>query len=267
MSNACPVCGNEERGQGGYLSCECPAPIDPVLAALKAAERAIDDCQTYRSHLHHKELAQVRAAIASYTAAPVELDKAAADALSSSPAAEPVATAHDDFKMPSALKPVQSFTSDGTCVPASVIPTVELDALRRERDEARAELVELRGLNDWQDTTVYNEERSQLYGKVAWLEHESKALHEVLHAVAAALNVTLRDTPSVNGLLFIEDAQRLPATLTRVTAERDEAVRLLREARAHIAAYYPFTGGVGASPAINDIDAFLSRKDTDNDAD
>jgi hypothetical protein len=22
----CPVCGNEERGQGGYLSCECPAP-------------------------------------------------------------------------------------------------------------------------------------------------------------------------------------------------------------------------------------------------
>jgi hypothetical protein len=23
---ACPVCGNEERGQGGYLSCECPAP-------------------------------------------------------------------------------------------------------------------------------------------------------------------------------------------------------------------------------------------------
>jgi hypothetical protein len=22
---ACPVCGNEERGQGGYLSCECPA--------------------------------------------------------------------------------------------------------------------------------------------------------------------------------------------------------------------------------------------------
>lgn len=23
----CPVCGNEERGQGGYLSCECPAPV------------------------------------------------------------------------------------------------------------------------------------------------------------------------------------------------------------------------------------------------
>ena len=23
----CPVCGNEERGQGGYLSCECPAPL------------------------------------------------------------------------------------------------------------------------------------------------------------------------------------------------------------------------------------------------
>jgi len=22
---ACPVCGNEERGQGGYLSCECPS--------------------------------------------------------------------------------------------------------------------------------------------------------------------------------------------------------------------------------------------------
>lgn len=27
----CPVCGNEERGQGGYLSCECPAPtINPT---------------------------------------------------------------------------------------------------------------------------------------------------------------------------------------------------------------------------------------------
>lgn len=25
----CPVCGNEERGQGGYLSCECPAPAEP----------------------------------------------------------------------------------------------------------------------------------------------------------------------------------------------------------------------------------------------
>jgi hypothetical protein len=21
----CPTCGNEERGQGGYLSCQCPA--------------------------------------------------------------------------------------------------------------------------------------------------------------------------------------------------------------------------------------------------
>ena len=26
----CPVCGNEERGQGGYLSCECPAPSPPA---------------------------------------------------------------------------------------------------------------------------------------------------------------------------------------------------------------------------------------------
>lgn len=26
----CPVCGNEERGQGGYLSCACPAPAEPV---------------------------------------------------------------------------------------------------------------------------------------------------------------------------------------------------------------------------------------------
>lgn len=25
-SSPCPSCGNEERGQGGYLSCECPAP-------------------------------------------------------------------------------------------------------------------------------------------------------------------------------------------------------------------------------------------------
>jgi hypothetical protein len=23
----CHVCGNEERGQGGYLTCECPAVI------------------------------------------------------------------------------------------------------------------------------------------------------------------------------------------------------------------------------------------------
>lgn len=28
-TSACPVCGNEERGQGGYLSCECPAPPQP----------------------------------------------------------------------------------------------------------------------------------------------------------------------------------------------------------------------------------------------
>lgn len=27
----CPVCGNEIRGQGGYLSCECPA--SPEAAA------------------------------------------------------------------------------------------------------------------------------------------------------------------------------------------------------------------------------------------
>lgn len=39
-------------------------PRAELLTALKAAERAIDDCQNYRSHLHHKELAQVRAAIA-----------------------------------------------------------------------------------------------------------------------------------------------------------------------------------------------------------
>lgn len=37
---------------------------DEMLKALKGAETAIDDCQTYRSHLHHEELAQVRAAIA-----------------------------------------------------------------------------------------------------------------------------------------------------------------------------------------------------------
>lgn len=33
---ACPVCGNEERGQGGYLSCECPAPPDTALAEVTA---------------------------------------------------------------------------------------------------------------------------------------------------------------------------------------------------------------------------------------
>lgn len=36
---------------------------DELLKALKVAESAIDDCQNYRSHLHHKELDQVRAAI------------------------------------------------------------------------------------------------------------------------------------------------------------------------------------------------------------
>ena len=25
----CSVCGCEERGQGGYLTCQCPAPLDP----------------------------------------------------------------------------------------------------------------------------------------------------------------------------------------------------------------------------------------------
>jgi hypothetical protein len=39
-------------------------PQDELVAALKDAERAIDDCQSWRSHLHHKELATVRAAIA-----------------------------------------------------------------------------------------------------------------------------------------------------------------------------------------------------------
>lgn len=29
----CPVCGNEERGQGGYLSCECPAPRAATVSA------------------------------------------------------------------------------------------------------------------------------------------------------------------------------------------------------------------------------------------
>jgi hypothetical protein len=28
----CPVCGNEERGQGGYLNCECPAPSRQEVA-------------------------------------------------------------------------------------------------------------------------------------------------------------------------------------------------------------------------------------------
>lgn len=39
------------------------AAAPDMLAALEAAERAIDDCQSYRSHLHFKELDQVRAAI------------------------------------------------------------------------------------------------------------------------------------------------------------------------------------------------------------
>lgn len=40
---------------------------DELLKVLKVADAAIDDCQTYRSHTHHKELAQVREAIASVT--------------------------------------------------------------------------------------------------------------------------------------------------------------------------------------------------------
>lgn len=41
---------------------------DEMLKALKVAEAAIDDCQNYRSHLHHKELAQVRETIAAIEA-------------------------------------------------------------------------------------------------------------------------------------------------------------------------------------------------------
>jgi hypothetical protein len=36
----CPVCGCEERGQGGYLSCECPAPAKSDDNAVEVA-RAI----------------------------------------------------------------------------------------------------------------------------------------------------------------------------------------------------------------------------------
>ncbi len=40
---ACPVCGCEARGQGGYLQCECPAP-DPVPNPLVGDEvEALDD--------------------------------------------------------------------------------------------------------------------------------------------------------------------------------------------------------------------------------
>lgn len=42
----CPVCGNEERGQGGYLSCECPAPAPQpadVPHDVVRAEAAVAD--------------------------------------------------------------------------------------------------------------------------------------------------------------------------------------------------------------------------------
>lgn len=31
----CVVCGNERRGQGGYLTCECPR-VTPALITIKA---------------------------------------------------------------------------------------------------------------------------------------------------------------------------------------------------------------------------------------
>lgn len=42
---------------------------DALVAALKAAERAIDDCQSYRSHLNYASLTQVRDALAKAGAA------------------------------------------------------------------------------------------------------------------------------------------------------------------------------------------------------
>lgn len=53
---------------GGVFECSANAHLiasaPAMYEALVAAERAIDDCQNYRSHLHHNELAQVRAALA-----------------------------------------------------------------------------------------------------------------------------------------------------------------------------------------------------------
>lgn len=42
VEEPCPTCGNEERGQGGYLSCECPATKggQEVEAVGEAAELA-----------------------------------------------------------------------------------------------------------------------------------------------------------------------------------------------------------------------------------
>ncbi|WP_034853241.1 hypothetical protein [Sinorhizobium sojae] len=41
-SEPCAVCGNEERGQGGYLSCECPAP-SPVGESRDALIERLED--------------------------------------------------------------------------------------------------------------------------------------------------------------------------------------------------------------------------------
>lgn len=37
-ASPCSVCGNQERGQGGYLTCQCPAPKADLAAILQAHE-------------------------------------------------------------------------------------------------------------------------------------------------------------------------------------------------------------------------------------
>lgn len=49
-SEPCPVCGNEERGQGGYLSCECPAP-SPVGDRDALIERLVKAATCALGHL------------------------------------------------------------------------------------------------------------------------------------------------------------------------------------------------------------------------
>ena len=45
----CPVCGNEERGQGGYLSCECPAPALQPADVPHGVMRALEtELQRFR---------------------------------------------------------------------------------------------------------------------------------------------------------------------------------------------------------------------------
>lgn len=65
--------GKFEPTCSDYQSCtqfaELKAENDHLRAALRLAERAIEDCHEYRSHLHYAELRAIRAALGGPTEA------------------------------------------------------------------------------------------------------------------------------------------------------------------------------------------------------